>query len=603
MSFVLAARTLRHRRSSFLGSFVALVLSTALLGGVLSVLTSAAGGTASDALEGIESALSFLAGLGVFLSVFIVAGTFAFAVATRARELALIRVIGATGKQIRALIRAEALLVGVLGSAVGALVGLVVGAGAIEALVAAGIAPSGLHLRLSGPTLAIAVPVTFGIGLLVAWLGAAFAGRRASRIPPLAALREADVDRRVMTPARWIVGSLFLVTGIGAAVTLPMLDGEVQVPIAVFLAEPLVIAIVALAPVFAGGLCASAVRGSSASSLLARANLRTGLRRATSTMAPVVLMVGICGALLGNAQLMAAATATTIQDFYPSSFVTSAPLSAVRGTPGVAGATPIGMLTVDAAHAGDAWTQPATALTVDPATMRYALHLTGILGAPDELRGRTVMAGRTLAGDLGWQLGDEVHLRLPDGSPFAAKLVALYSDNALVESLLLPRDAVAAPSTVHVQDPGRLPRATITPTTTWLRPIIAAQSAGLRSSAWLFSGFALCYALLSVANTTAMAFRTRREEFRLLHLAGTTGGQLHAIVGKESFAIGAVGGLLGCAVAAGTTLATWLGMRAYLPDVPAVFPWLGLFVLTAAGIAMVTGTSRVCAPASGGRHR
>src|SRR5262249_48919240 len=157
---------------------------------------------------------------------FVVASTFAFAVATRSQELALLRLVGATTRQMRRLVRAEALVVGVLGALAGCAVGLGLAWVAIRLLVAFGMAPAGLHLRVGGLTRAVALPVAFGAGVLVTWLGAAAAARRAGRLRPLAALATADVDARVMSAARWVFGLLFLAGGIVLAVFLPTMDGE-----------------------------------------------------------------------------------------------------------------------------------------------------------------------------------------------------------------------------------------------------------------------------------------------------------------------------------------------------------------------------------------
>ncbi|HEX5118802.1 MAG TPA: ABC transporter permease [Pseudonocardiaceae bacterium] len=612
---VLAARTLRDRTSAFVGSFVALVLGSAMLMAAVSVITSAGsahlGGAAQGALESILSLFGFLAGLAAFLSIFVVASTFAFAVATRTRELALLRLVGATRNQLRRLVRAEALLVGMCGAVVGCVVGLGLAGVTIWLLVLLGVAPSGLRLELGGPTWYVAAPVAFGVAVLVTWLGAASAARRAGRIPPLAALAEADVDGRVMTGRRWFFGLLFLAGGVTATVFLPRLGGEAQVPITIFLADPFVIALVLLSPLFLGRLCAALGRSGTVTGLLATANLRGALRRTTSTAAPVALAVGICGGLIGASLAMASSAVTTVHDLYTSDVVVTGPVDRVlaeaRALPGVA-ATPLGQAQVTVGPVGNAWNEPMTATVVDAATMGAALHLTGVTGSPARLHGATVMAGRELAADLGWHLGDTVPVRAPGSRWHGARLVAMFQDSALVEGLLVPRDFVPAPQQVHVTgDQARIaarlratvPGVVITPTATWSGRIADENSTGLLTGSYLLSGFALLYTILAIANTTAMAFRTRRDEFRVLGRIGVDARQLRGMVRRESLVLAVAGSLVGCVVAIGTTVATWHALRHDVPDAPLTLPWLQLLVLTVLCTGIVTGVAAVAASTTG----
>lgn len=610
---VLAGQTLRSRKSAFFGSFVALVLGSAMLTGAVSVITSAGSieleGADREALDAVSSVLGFVAGLAAFLSIFIVASTFAFAVATRARELALLRVVGATPRQVRRLVRAEALLVGLLGAIVGCLLGLLLGAGFAGLLVLVGVAPEGFELQLSGPTIYVGLPVPFVTGLLVAWFGAGSAARRASKIRPLAALREADVDTRVMTRKRWFMGLLFLGVGIAEIIILPSLNGDVQVPIAVFLAEPFVIAAVLLSPLFIGRLCSLFTSKASATGMLAGAHLRTGVRRTSSTSAPVVLAIGICGSLLGVSLVMSAAVETSIRELYVSDFVISenveAAESSARQAPGVDGVTVIGKARVRTVAAGGAWDQPVEATVVNPETMRTALRLTGISGSPDQLHGPAVMIGRSLAGTMGWELGGEYSMRLPGRGSEQVRVVATYQDNALIQSMLVPGDFVPAETTtVHVSAPAetnqartyvaqRSPGSTVLTTEDWLEPLIKDQNGGMRAGAWLLSGFALIYTLLAIVNTTAMAFRSRRHEFASLGFIGASARQLRDMVRGESVALGLAGAVLGSAIAFGTTLATWIALRTSVPGTPLVLPVLEVLVLIVCCLGMLTAVSIV----------
>ncbi|WP_024876814.1 FtsX-like permease family protein [Saccharomonospora piscinae] len=610
---MLAGRTLRDRRSVFVGSFVALVLGSAMLMAAISVITSAASadvtGQDRETLDGVSSMIGFLAALAAFLSIFIVASTFAFAVAARARELALLRMIGATPKQMRRLVRAEALLVGVVGSALGCLLGLLVGAALAQLLVLVGVAPDGFALSLSGPTWYVALPVSAVTGLLVTWFGAGAAARRASRASPSDALREADVDERVMTGRRWIMGLVFLAIGIGGVAILPALAGDVQIPIAVFLAEPFVIAAVLLAPLFLGGLSSWIARDRSATGMLAAATLRTGVRRTTSTSAPIVLAMGVCGSLLGVSVVMSAASEASLRERYTSDVVVTGNIDgaadAIRAEPGVDGVTTIGHARVRTVEAGGLWDQPVNATVVDPGTVSAGIRLDEVSGSLDRLRGPSVLMGENLAWSLGWEQGGEYSIRLPDGSSHRVEVVGLYRDDALVQSMLVPDDLVRAgegttavhvsvesePSPVRDAVAATLPGSSVELTGDWLAPLIEEQNAGMRSGVWLLSGFALVYALLAIANTTAMAFRSRRHEFDSLRLVGTTDEQLRGLVRREAGSIGLAGALVGSVIAFGTTVAVWFALRTSVAETPFALPVVEVVVLAACCVGMVVAVS------------
>jgi putative ABC transport system permease protein len=158
------------------------------------------------------SLLGTTSGLAGFVAVFVVASTFAYAVAARRREFGLLRSAGATPRQIRRLVLGEALAVGVLASAVGGALGIVIAPPFARWLARSGIAPPDFTAHI----IVWPVAVAFAAGLVIALVGAWLAARRAGRVRPAEALREAAVDRRPMTVSRWAVG----VAALGGSVAL-----------------------------------------------------------------------------------------------------------------------------------------------------------------------------------------------------------------------------------------------------------------------------------------------------------------------------------------------------------------------------------------------
>src|SRR5262249_16388110 len=151
------------------------------------------------------SLLGIVVGLSAFLTIFIVASTFAFTVAQRRRELALIRLAGGSGRQLRALLLGEAMLLSVVGTGAGILLGVpVIG---FEGWLLSGLefARPGFQGRWQDWIVAVSA----GTGIGIALLGVLAASGRASRIKPLEALRDTGQAARVMTWSRWILGVLF----------------------------------------------------------------------------------------------------------------------------------------------------------------------------------------------------------------------------------------------------------------------------------------------------------------------------------------------------------------------------------------------------------
>lgn len=137
-----AVATLRRRWLGFAGSFVALTLGVALISATGLLVSTSAGLQNSDpSAPSLKKLLTFMAGMSGFVSVFVVASTFAFAVAGRRRETALLRAVGATPRQVRLLVLGEAVVVSLAASLCGALLGLAVAPLFARWLISRGAAP------------------------------------------------------------------------------------------------------------------------------------------------------------------------------------------------------------------------------------------------------------------------------------------------------------------------------------------------------------------------------------------------------------------------------------------------------------------------------
>jgi putative ABC transport system permease protein len=165
-----------------------------LLSGTTQVKTAA--GQASSDSKDTQSAMSiikyFLLGFGgiaLFVGSFVIANTLAITVAQRMRELATLRTLGASRRQVLGSVMLEALVVGLIGSILGLFLGLGIAAG-LKALLEA----SGVELPSSGIVFATrTIVVSLAVGTLIALLASLRPALRATRIAPIAAVREGAV--------------------------------------------------------------------------------------------------------------------------------------------------------------------------------------------------------------------------------------------------------------------------------------------------------------------------------------------------------------------------------------------------------------------------
>jgi putative ABC transport system permease protein len=146
-----------------------------------------------SAFDRVELVAVLAAGGGITLAItiFVVAGTIAFGVERRRRELALLRAVGATPGQVRRLLAGETALIGLVAGAAGSLAATALFAAFSDSLVSVGLAPDGFEVAPHWIPYAIAVAV----GVVVALLATLIAGRRALAVSPGEALVESALPQ------------------------------------------------------------------------------------------------------------------------------------------------------------------------------------------------------------------------------------------------------------------------------------------------------------------------------------------------------------------------------------------------------------------------
>ncbi|MEU7839625.1 ABC transporter permease [Micromonospora sp. NPDC049114] len=542
--------------------------------------------------------LTATAALAGFVTVFVVASTFAFTIAQRRRELGLLRAVGATGRQVRRMVYAEALAVGAAAGLVGLLVGAALAPLLGRLLVDVGYEPSTFRVRYE----LWPVAVSFAAGPVIALLAVWSASRRAARVRPLEALREAAVEQRPIGRVRVAVGALLVAAGLALSVATATADeARIAAQYALYAVMALVAGATVLAPAVVGPvvrLLRSPLRGpGGAIGMLVRGGALTATRRTAAIAAPVLLTVAFAVLVSGMVRTTTAAYAAGRADNVNAGWILvpdRAPGLSDRAV-AATGGTALLPTTVYRTDPGELPAdRPLTALGVEPAGFAAANRaLTVVAGSLDDLRGDDTVVV-TEAANL--RPSEAYAVVFADGTSVSLRVVAVVSDTSIPGDLLVPRavvrthDPSALTSTVYVPDRIDPPAgARVVDVATWAAEADAAED----RLVWLFTllliGVSAGYGAIAVANTLLLAAAGRAADLRLIRLAGATRRQVLWLVTAESAVVVLIGALLGGAVA----FVGLLSIRAGLADqvgapVDLVVPWsvvagvVGLCLLLAA---------------------
>lgn len=293
----LALRSLRHRTTAFVASFLSLLLGATILMAFASMLDTSAGeGVSAVDRETLTTMAAVVGGWGLVIVAFGVASTLTLMVRQRGGEIALLKSIGATPAQIRRMIVGEAAVMAVVAAAAAIVPAILAGSLLLDLLQDTGQVGAGLQYRF-GP---IAVGMGLGITFAAATLAALLAARRAARMRAREAVVAAAVEDPRMSRRRIAAACLFLVLGLDlAVVTATVMRGEgvdamatagqasILVAIGLSLLAP------ALVRVVAARLAGPLERRGDAGAWLTALNVRQRSHQMASALVPVVLFVGI----------------------------------------------------------------------------------------------------------------------------------------------------------------------------------------------------------------------------------------------------------------------------------------------------------------------
>jgi putative ABC transport system permease protein len=553
--------------------------------------------------KNMRTMLLAFAGISLFVGVFIIANTFTMLVAQRTRELALLRAIGASRKQVTRSVLVEAVLIGAVASVAGLLVGIGIGAGLQSLIGSIGNGDTPTGPLIVSPTAVLAALVT---GVVVTVLSALLPARRAARIAPVAAMSSADqpATQKSLVVRNSIggvitAGGLALVIGAsqGTGGNWGLAGGAAAALIGIFILTPLLsrplIALVGplLARVFG------------VSGKLARQNAVRNPRRTAATASALTIGLTLVSALtvLGasfNGMLDRMVGDGMKADYAVglSNGLSVSPDIATRvaQAPGVTAASP---LTESHLKIGDG-KHSVSGLNAAQAAQLMSLGVTS--GSVDALgQGKLLItADEAKTMDLG--VGSTVPAVFPDGTT-SLTVGGIFTDNALLKPILVDNAVLAAhqvpvnTNVVLVKGAGgesqSLRQALVTAggdnplievkTKQDLKNEVSSTITFALNMLYGLLAMSIVVAVLGVINTMAMSVFERKHEIGMLRAIGLDRRAVKRMVRLESVVISLFGAVLGLALGCFLAWAVNSSLSGTLSELSTVLPWSRLLVFLA----------------------
>ncbi|MGA4686231.1 MULTISPECIES: ABC transporter permease [Micromonospora] len=576
---------------------------------------------AADASAGLKEGLSFFnkillgfAAVALLVGTFLILNTFSIIVAQRTRELALMRAIGASGKQVIGSVVLEALAVGLIASVLGLAAGIGVGAllAYLFGQLAGGLTLAGLGVPAS------AVIGAFAVGMLITVIAALLPALRASRIPPIAAMQDVATPDRPLTKVT-IGGAV--VTGIGAVLLFLGLGGHAgDSTLATILGGVLFafIGVALLTPIISRPVVAllGAMFSWSVPGKLGRLNSGRNPRRtaitAAALMVGIALVTGVTVILDSAKGSIGALAEDTIKAELVISGSTSGPRPA-SFDPAVlekAAAIP-GVRMVDGEYGDMAVVggeRTWVAVSSNVAALQQIFGAKAAAGDISKLAPDQMLVSSDTAKARNLSVGSTVPVQLSRGDARTYTVSGIYSSSQLTNPVTLPPQAAAdfaipqpiqgflqlAPGTsVDAVQPQieRLladsPEVSVADRAGFIEQQTG-QLDSLLQMIQILLALAIVIAVLGIINTLALSVLERTRELGLLRAIGLRRAQTMRMITVEAVVISIFGALLGVVVGTGLGAAVVEALKDEgITDL--VLPWgqMVTFLILAAIIGVV----------------
>ena len=559
-----------------------------------------------------STALLVFAFIALFVGGFTIFNTFSIIVGQRTRELAMLRMVGASRGQVFRSVLGEAAVLGLVASALGLGLG-VLGAIGLEKLL------SGFGFTLPSGSLVfglrtVVAALVVGVGVTV--ISAISPARRAVRIPPIAAIAEQTSDPSESSRRRVVVGSVVAVAGIGLlalGLAVPAIQLVGLGALGIFVGVGM------LAPMVARPM-ASTIGRPVAGALgiagrLGRENSMRSPRRTAQTAAALMVGLALVSTMaVFGASLSRSATSSIDEAISANYIITSSSRGGnFSAAVGPAAAHVPGAKAVSTVYAGTFQFKNSvsqlTAVSADHLSDTVILRVSSGSGAP-ALAAGDLLIDTTTANADNLKVGSVVPVKFATIGTTTARIGGIYEPNNLIGHYLAGEHYFVT----HFAQP--LPVAMLVTATSGSGDLTVALNHGLSAypglkiqtraqfiqsqQAQVNQLLGLVYALLALAvvialigivNTLMLSVFERTHEIGLLRAVGMRRRQVRAMIRAESLILAIFGALIGIVMGTGLGIALSSSLKKQgITDVVVPFTSLVVFLVLAALLGLVAAS-------------
>ncbi len=550
--------------------------------------------------------------IALFVGAFTILNTFSIIVGQRTRELALLRIVGASRRQVFRSVLGEAALVGLASSVIGIGLGVLATLG-LEALLRG----FGITLPTGPPAFAVrTVVVALVVGVGVTVVAAISPARRAVRIPPVAAISDQQTEADVSFRRRFAWGGSL--TGLGVVALVVGLT-KPAIQLVGLGAVGLFVGVAMLAPAVARPL--SSVIGRPFARLLGiagklgRENSMRSPRRTAQTASALMVGLALVSAIaVFGASLSRSATGsvdnaisgdliiTNTNNNGPGSFSTAIP-SEASAVPGVTATTTVYGGEFEFRQSLETLRALSTRNLSENVILRMTAGSAGALAAGD------LLIDTTTANNDHLSVGDRAPVRFALTGPTVLRIGGIYQPNALVTSYLVGEGLFLR----HYQDP--LPEAVLLQTggsaaaEQGVKQVLApypnvqvqtrAQFEQTQSNQvnqllgliYALLGLAVLIALIGIVNTLMLSVFERTHEIGLLRAVGMRRRQIRGMIRSESVILAVFGAIIGIVIGTGLGMALVSSLRSQgISDTVVPYSSLVVFLILSALLGLIAAS-------------
>ncbi len=529
----------------------------------------------SEALNFLNYFLLAFGAIALIVGTFIIYNTFSMLVAQRLRELALLRAVGAGRGQVGRSVVAEALIVGVIGSLLGLLAGIALAYGLAAVL-------NAFDLGLPTGTMAVlprTVLVAFAVGLLVTVVSAYAPARRASRIPPVQAMREEFASAGDSLRGRTVAGVVLAVAGVVLVVLGSRNTGGGAAAVVGVGALGLILAVLFAAPALSRPVLAGLgwlIRPFGPIGQMARNNAIRNPRRTAATAFALTLGLMLVTAIGMLGESAKVSISRLVDQGVEADYVLAGP--PMMGVP--TGASDAVREKVPAA--ADVVGLRGVALkigdddefgTSPDGPLEQVVNIEMLSGTPS-LGDSEILLGEDEATEHGVGAGEQLVISTLGGAEIPLTVAGVYADSQVLGPLIVPSAVYEKAMPVSMRTEAAVlikaaPGADLAAMRTDLERATeefvivqvqdreefkgenAKQINSMLAILYGLLALAVVIAVLGIVNTLALSVVERRREIGMLRAVGTQRSQVRRTIYLESMLIAVFGALVGAVLGLG----------------------------------------------------